>query len=252
MNETIGSDHLAEAPNAEPSQHDHDKLLDIGLKIIAEDDSPGAHEDYRRERETRKAYANGDKEFKDADRAAEFHARWEKIRNTVAHEEQARQSSARQERFAQEAQQYGLENVEDHIRHAEAVGEDRAMAFMDERSLPGITDYCNQTAAIHGPLAPHVVDLVRQSPYRTQLLKECCDYPENISDLNSLHPQDVMRRIAAAEVIFQTRGQQQNAPRQSTAPRPVSTVKGRSSSNGKTPEEMSNDEYRAWRTKGRR
>ena len=226
-----------------------ERTLDAGLALIAESDAPSAYDAYKLEREARQKVSRG--EALDAETQKARDGIWSEVNAVVANREAATREALEAAEGAGKPSDY--DEVQEQIRYAEIAGRATAMDLHKERESAGFLDRCNETAATYGQFAPDVAQLMMASAFYTQLVEECLDFPENIGELNSLPLEQVKLRIARAEGIFSARGEQRQArpaPKQvSSAPKPVSTVSGRSHAHSLTPDEMDYSTYKAWRMK---
>ena len=96
-----------------------------------------------------------------------------------------------------------------------------------------------------------------RKPARPEISVWLCNNPEQIAQINNSKPQDVSRLFgklegyveAAMDGVVPDRPAARPAPTVSRAPRPVSTVSGRSHAHNLSPDDMSYDQYKAWRMK---
>ena len=132
-------------------------------------------------------------------------------------------------------------------------------AAIYERESPGFSELTARTVAQHGPLTPEASMSLGESDYSPQISEWLCLNADEgaLAAFNAASPQERARFIHRFEGALENQGgtlierpaARQAPPRQSTAPKPVSTVKGASSVSAKTLEEMSYEQYRAHRMK---
>lgn len=233
-----------------PSREEVKKAgMNAALLIAAECEDPDV---YRQEREDQERLKRGDADYSwQREQRQERHL---KLQEQIAKAEAAKLGTTphRIEQTIEEAKAEGLE-----------IGEARERFSQYEDANPGWLDHMDHCAEIYGAVSDDVAKALRKSRFGPQLANRIyevaqTDNPDFVDEINSWSPDELRDKIKEAEGAFAyhkappryLQQQQPEPPKAriiSQAPKPVTTVAGKSHQSGKTPDEMSNDEYRKWR-----
>jgi hypothetical protein len=260
MNDTFQVEHVAEAPSSVPSSvpetvdapEDHravERQLDDRLRIIAEEDSPGAMQAYIDERRDREDIKRGDKSYLDADRTERRYARTDAINRARAETELALLDTQQ----PQQADDTELQELQQAHYRAQALAE----TYDDPQYLVDVTAEAVQR---EGHLKPYVQKALGSARHINEISLEIAENAGAITKLNSLSPIEAARVIAHADGFYAAHRENGTNPRQqqqapepvkkvSSAPRPVPQVTGKAHSNAKSYDDMSYEEYRSAREK---
>ena len=184
------------------------------------------------------------------ERVKQREERYQRIHERIAKEEAKRLGTS-----------VDVRNQEIHNARQHARAEMRIEHY-GERQNPGFTEHIKASVEEWGDVSYEAGQAIHESEFGPQIVDMIYANPETIAEINQMSPRELDKLIARVEGAIEERGRDYSprtprlpAPqaaqpkRISTAPPPVTTIAGKSHQSGKTPDQMSYDEYRKWREK---
>ena len=127
----------------------------------------------------------------------------------------------------------------------------KTWAERQESTRKAMPDYDEVLASADTPVAPHLVDLLLDSDHGPAIAYHLAKHPNEAQRLNGLSPLGAARELGRLEASLSTKAASaQAAPVKpiSQAPAPVRPISASASSGStKSPSDMSQSEYEAWR-----